>query len=537
MEVLVAGRIIQGFGSGLLTVALYVVVGQLYPARLRPRIFAAFATGWVVPSLVGPAIAGLIVEHASWRIVFLAVPAIAIPAALVMRPGLARGAAYEARAGRLWDKRAMWAIAAAVGVGLLHYGGQQRGVLQVVLLVVGLAGVIAFAPRLLPSGTFTLGRGLPSVVALRGLVAAAGFGAEVFLPLMLTRERGLSPALAGLVLTVSALSWTAASWYRGRPNQPFSHSVFLQAGMVSILLGIATATLTLNDNVPVLVGILGWSLTGLGMGTVFPTLSVLTLEYSERDEQGANSSAAAAERLVVHSNGPGGRRVAVRRARAALGGDGLPGRLRAPGGCSRCSASRRAGGPRASASYSLDPVTAMLAPRPMIIRPPVPPTSSSRRGERANHSRAVPATTAQTLSEQSAIRMKIRPRTRICSPGRAARALVHELRQHGGEEDRGLGVGDPDQEPLPEGPAGVARLHAARHRLDQRLPGPERVHAEIDQVRRSRQLHHGQGDGAGRDQGAEPERDQDRAAPTRRWCCRPSSAPPPAARPRAPGRR
>lgn len=41
-----------------------------------------------------------------------------------------------------------------------------------------------------------------------------------------------------------------------------------------------------------LVGILGWSLTGLGMGTVFPTLSVLVLEYSERDEQGAHSSAA-----------------------------------------------------------------------------------------------------------------------------------------------------------------------------------------------------------------------------------------------------
>ncbi|TCO24536.1 MFS transporter [Kribbella steppae] len=291
MEVLVVGRIIQGFGSGLLTVALYVVVGQLYPARLRPRIFAAFATGWVVPSLVGPAIAGLIVEHANWRIVFLAVPAIAIPAALVMRPGLARANAHEARQGRLWDKRALWAVAAAVGVGLLHYGGQQHGVLQLVLLAIGLAGVVAFAPKLLPSGTFGFKPGLPSVVALRGLVAAAGFGAEVFLPLMLTRERGLSPAYAGLVLTVSALSWTAASWYRGRPNQPFSHAVFLQAGMVAILLGIVTAALTLNENIPVVVGILGWSLTGLGMGTVFPTLSVLVLEYSERDEQGANSSA------------------------------------------------------------------------------------------------------------------------------------------------------------------------------------------------------------------------------------------------------
>ncbi|WP_327638691.1 MFS transporter [Kribbella sp. NBC_00482] len=291
MEILVAGRIIQGFGSGLLTVALYVVVGQLYPARLRPRIFAAFATGWVVPSLVGPAIAGLIVEHTNWRIVFLAVPAIAIPAALVMRPGLARGRSYDVRPGKLWDKRALWAVAAAVGVGLLHYGGQQRGVVQIVLLVVGLAGVIVFAPRLLPSGTFAFGRGLPSVVALRGLVAASGFGAEVFLPLMLTRERGLSPSFAGLVLTVSALSWTAASWYRGRPNQPFSHAVFLQAGMLAILVGIVTAALTLNPDVPVLVGILGWSLTGLGMGTVFPTLSVLVLEYSERDEQGANSSA------------------------------------------------------------------------------------------------------------------------------------------------------------------------------------------------------------------------------------------------------
>lgn len=293
MEVLVAGRIIQGFGGGLVTVALYVVVGHLYPAALRPRIFAAFATGWVVPSLVGPAIAGLIVEHANWRIVFLAVPALAIPAALVMRPGLARADTEtpEQPHRSLWDRRAMWAIAAAVGVGLLHYGGQQRGILQVVLLALGLLGVAAFAPKLLPKGTFTIGSGLPAVIALRGLVAAAGFGAEVFLPLMLTRERGLSPSFAGLVLTVSALSWTLASWYRGRPKQPFSHAVFLQAGMLSIVVGIATATLTLSPHVPVLVGILGWGLTGLGMGTVFPTISVLILEYSSREEQGINSSA------------------------------------------------------------------------------------------------------------------------------------------------------------------------------------------------------------------------------------------------------
>ncbi|WP_433012419.1 MFS transporter [Kribbella sp. CA-294648] len=293
MELLVAGRFIQGFGGGLVTVALYVVVGHLYPPELRPRIFAAFATGWVVPSLVGPAVAGLIVEHAHWRIVFLAVPVLAVPAVLVMRPGLARmNAGTVVQADRsMWDRRALWAVAAAVGVGLLSYGGQQSGVLQPILVVLGLIGLVGFVPKLLPVGTFRLGSGLPSVVALRGFVAASGFGAEVFLPLMLTRERGLSPSYAGLVLTVSALSWTAATWYRGRPKQPFSHAVFLQAGMISIVLGIVTAALTLNPHVPVVVGILGWSLAGLGMGTVFPTLSVLVLEYSSREEQGTNSSA------------------------------------------------------------------------------------------------------------------------------------------------------------------------------------------------------------------------------------------------------
>ncbi len=157
MEVLVVGRIIQGFGAGLLTVALYVVVGHLYPAALRPRIFAAFATGWVVPSLVGPAIAGLIVEHASWRIVFLAVPAMAIPAALVMRPGLAHvRLCTRPRPGRLWDRRACGRSrrrsASACCTTVVSSAAYSRSV----LLVVGLAGVIVFAPRLLPSGTFAI---------------------------------------------------------------------------------------------------------------------------------------------------------------------------------------------------------------------------------------------------------------------------------------------------------------------------------------------------------------------------------------------
>jgi hypothetical protein len=38
----------------------------VYPEHLRRKVFAAFAAAWVIPSLVGPALAGLVVEHLGW---------------------------------------------------------------------------------------------------------------------------------------------------------------------------------------------------------------------------------------------------------------------------------------------------------------------------------------------------------------------------------------------------------------------------------------------------------------------------------------
>src|SRR5690606_17217461 len=88
MLVLVAGRVLQGVGTGLYIVALYVLVARVFPADRRPKVFAAFAAAWVVPSIVGPAIAGRVVEHVGWRWVFLAVPVLAVPALVLMRPGM-----------------------------------------------------------------------------------------------------------------------------------------------------------------------------------------------------------------------------------------------------------------------------------------------------------------------------------------------------------------------------------------------------------------------------------------------------------------
>lgn len=290
MSLLLFGRIVQGFGAGMLNVALYVVVGRVFPKELRPRVFAAFAAAWVIPSLVGPSIAAAIVEYAHWRWVFLAVPLLAVPAALVLRSGLRAVPAVPASAPSSL-RRVGWALGAALGAVALHYAGQQRGALAAVLIAASVIAILVSAVRLLPEGTLRARRGLPSVIALRGIAAAAFFGTETFLPLMLSREHGLSPGWAGLALTIGALGWSAGSQYQGRGHWRRSRSQLVQAAMAVIVVGIAVIATALVPGVPAAVSMIGWLLAGLGMGVVYPSLSVMTLELSPPEQQGANSSA------------------------------------------------------------------------------------------------------------------------------------------------------------------------------------------------------------------------------------------------------
>lgn len=291
MAWLLLGRIVQGFGGGLMSVALYVVVGRKYPQALRPRIFAAFAAAWVVPAVIGPAISGAIVEHLGWRWVFLSVPLIALVAAALVLPALRGLGALAQTAPADAPARMPWAIGAAASALLLHYAGQSRGASAVALLALAAVGLVVCALRLLPAGSLRAARGLPTVIALRGIASAAFFGTEVFVPLLLSHERGWSPTASGLVLTVGAVGWSTGSWYRGRPSQRYAPARLLQIGMSLIALGVAAIAALLAPGMPAAVGVLGWALAGLGMGVVFPSLSVLTLELSPPAQQGLNASA------------------------------------------------------------------------------------------------------------------------------------------------------------------------------------------------------------------------------------------------------
>src|SRR3712207_1615973 len=86
MWVLIVARAVQGFGAGLNAVALYVVVGRAFPRVLRPRVFSALSGAWILPAIIGPPVAGLVADHASWRWVFFGVVPLSLGATgLVVR--------------------------------------------------------------------------------------------------------------------------------------------------------------------------------------------------------------------------------------------------------------------------------------------------------------------------------------------------------------------------------------------------------------------------------------------------------------------
>jgi MFS family permease len=285
MIVFVIGRFLQGLGSGGIIVALYVVVGRLYAPALHPKIFGAFAAAWVLPSMIGPPVAGLVADTISWHWVFLGVGVLVVLAAAFIAPALRqlRGMTTEQHPDARIGFTPVWAIVVAAGVVGVSVGGW--------FVVVAFAVILIAVRPLMPPGTLLVRRGLPATVLLRGAFAAAFFGTEVYLPYLLHDKYGLPSWAAGLILTVGAISWALGSEIQSRMGQRMSHDNTVRIGAAVLVLGVATQLVTAFFMFSPIVAAAGWFFAGLGMGLVYPRISTLVLSYSTERNQGFNSAA------------------------------------------------------------------------------------------------------------------------------------------------------------------------------------------------------------------------------------------------------
>lgn len=306
MALFVAARALQGLGGGALGTCVYTITNTAYPDSLRPRMLAAISSAFVLPALVGPALAGFVAEAAGWRVVFWGLLPLLAVVWLLARPAFRRISwekEEEGPGGGHEPSRLPAAVALAAGSALLLGGlGTRPVALGTALCLAGIAVGVPALRRLLPEGTLGARRGLPAVIAARGLFVAGYFYTETYLVLSLVELGGHRASTAGLAVSAGALSWTAATWAAARLDERGagvrgvagggSRRRRTIAGVGVMAVGIAATTL------PVIFGgapglaysVAGWVVTGLGIGLAHPTSAATAFSRSPEGKEGFVSS-------------------------------------------------------------------------------------------------------------------------------------------------------------------------------------------------------------------------------------------------------
>ncbi len=296
MIIVVAGRLLSGIAEGMFDIGVTVLIVTTIPERLRPRMMSLIAVAWILPSVLGPQLAGGIAEQAGWRWVFLLGGVLAVPVALALIGPIRRSrpASPDSAEGGAGLSTLPYAIAVAGTMGvaaalapLATRGGGLLIIGAIALLLLVLIGIWCARP-LLPAGTLALRRGLGATIGLGAALSAAFAIGSSFLPLMLIEVAGFSPAMAGLSMTITGLFWAGGSWLQGSPVVQRRTTVTLRVrlGLAAVAVGLIAMAGTAAGLIMPAIGLTGWAIGGLGIGLASASLSVHRYALTADSEQG-----------------------------------------------------------------------------------------------------------------------------------------------------------------------------------------------------------------------------------------------------------
>ncbi|MDQ0823184.1 DHA2 family lincomycin resistance protein-like MFS transporter [Arthrobacter sp. V4I6] len=226
-EILLLARIVQAGGTAIMLPLLMTTILTLVPVARRGAVMGNVSIAISVAPAMGPTVSGAILEHFSWRFMFVFVLPIALAA-------LAIGARFLTNIGETQKTRldALSVVLTVPAFGGLVYGLSQIGGGQggpgstaVIALAVGAAAMAAFVFRqlrlqkssapLLDLRAFKFRMFTVSVLLLVVAMIAL-FGAVILLPLYLQEIRGLKSLETGLVLLPGGLAMGLLGPFIGR---------------------------------------------------------------------------------------------------------------------------------------------------------------------------------------------------------------------------------------------------------------------------------------------------------------------------------
>lgn len=294
VQVLIATRSVQGIGAALLVPCSLALIGAAFAEEDRGAAIGIWAAASAVAAGVAPLLGGWLVDHASWRVIFLINPVIAIPTLWIAARRVPESRNPDVPPGVDWRG----ALLAVAGLGSLAYGLMTSSTLGwghpivVGSLSAGAALLCAFvfAERssvspMMPLGLFR-SRRFSGINLLTLLLYGALGAAFFFLPFLLIQARGYSATAAGVAYVPFTLVVGLLSRWFGRLGDQFGARWPLICGPVLVAVGFGILGAGRGSY-----GITLGSMTvlGLGMGIAVAPLTTTVINAVPPDRTGVAS--------------------------------------------------------------------------------------------------------------------------------------------------------------------------------------------------------------------------------------------------------
>jgi EmrB/QacA subfamily drug resistance transporter len=245
VKVLILARAVQGVGAALLIPCSLAIIGAAFDEKERGAAIGVWSGASAIAAGGGPLLGGWLVDHLSWRAIFLINPVIAVPTILLALRHVPESVDPDAPKGL----DVIGAALAFFGLGSLVYGliaASDRGwSSQIVIgpLLLGAALLLAFvfgerrsAAPMMPLGVF---RSLifTGVNILTLLLYGALGGAMFFVPFLLIQVHGYSATEAGAAFLPFTIVLAVLSKWGGRLVDRFGARRPLIAGPLVVAAG------------------------------------------------------------------------------------------------------------------------------------------------------------------------------------------------------------------------------------------------------------------------------------------------------------
>ncbi|HDB3359384.1 TPA: MFS transporter [Staphylococcus aureus] len=276
---LIISRVIQGFGSGVLMSLSQIVPKLAFEIPLRYKIMGIVGSVWGISSIIGPLLGGGILEFATWHWLFYINIPIAI-IAIILVIWTFHFPEEETVAKSKFDTKGLTLFYVFIGLIMFALLNQQLLLLNFLSFILAIVGAMCLfkvekhvSSPFLPVVEFNRSITLVFITDLLTAICLMGF--NLYIPVYLQEQLGLSPLQSGLVIFPLSVAWITLNFNLHRIEAKLSRKVIYLLSFTLLL--VSSIIISFGIKLPVLIAFV-LILAGLSFGYIYTKDSVIVQE-------------------------------------------------------------------------------------------------------------------------------------------------------------------------------------------------------------------------------------------------------------------